>query len=72
MILANSLKTQLVDLKTALLKDDLFEVTYRNDDGNTQNYYMEIVNFDAQVETGENHNGTVQLIMVEPRQTTAR
>jgi len=65
-------KTQLVDLKTALLKDDLFEVTYRNDDGNTQNYYMEIVNFDAQVETGENHNGTVQLIMVEPRQTTAR
>ena len=65
-------KIQLEDLKTALLNDELVEVTYRNDDGNSQNYYMEVVSYDAQIETGHNHNGNVQLIMVEPRQTTSR
>mgnify|MGYP003147065068 FL=1 len=65
-------KVQLEDLKTALLNDELVEVTYRNDDGNTQNYYMEVVNYDAQIETGSNHNGNVKLILVEPRQTAAR
>ena len=65
-------KIQLAAIKTALLNDELFEVTYRNDDGGTENYYMEIVGYDAQLETGHNYSGTVQVIMVEPRQTAAR
>jgi len=65
-------RKQLSDLKTAMLNDRLVEVTYRNDNSEEQNYYMEVINYHAVTETGENHEGAVRVTLVEPRQTTAR
>jgi len=65
-------RKQLSDLKAAMLNDQLVEVTYRNDDSEEQNYYMEVINYHAVTETGDNHEGAVRVTLVEPRQTKTR
>lgn len=62
----------LTELKTALFKNELAEVTYRNDESNEQNYYGELIDLQTITETGEDHDGLVRITFAEPRQTTAR
>jgi hypothetical protein len=63
---------QIANVKASVLNDELVEVTYRDDDSELQNYYMEVINYDAFLETGHNYAGTVRVVMVEPQQTASR
>jgi hypothetical protein len=66
-------KQQIVDLKSALGSGTLVEVTYRNDDTESQNYYMDMTDLQSMEEAGgESEVGVFRTNFVEPRQSRDR
>jgi len=65
-------KKQLENLRTAVNNTTLIEVVHRDDDGNSQNYYMDFVDLRTLENTGRNHKALVLCRFVEPEQSTAR
>ncbi len=64
---------QILDLRAVLNSTTLFEVTYRMDNTNNQNYWMDLVDIPRPEEkSGLNAQGLFPLVLGEPRQTKAR
>ena len=64
---------QIVDLKSALASGTLVEVTYRNDNTDSQNYYMDMADLQSMEEAGgESEVGVFRTNFVEPRQSRDR
>ena len=66
-------RQQIEDLKSALASGTLIEVTYRNDNTESQNYYMDMTDLQSLEEAGgEAEVGIFRTNYVEPRQTRDR
>ena len=66
-------KQQIIDLKSSLASGTLVEVTYRNDDTESQNYYMDMTDLQSMEEAGgESEVGVFRTNFVEPRQSRDR
>jgi hypothetical protein len=66
-------KQQIADLKSSLASSTLIEVTYRNDNTESQNYYMDMTDLQSLEEAGgEAEVGIFRTNFIEPRQTRDR
>ena len=53
------------DLITAIESSELVEVTFVDDDGNTQNYFVDVTNVEDVEETGRGEIGQTRIAVVE-------
>ena len=59
-------KQQRADLLTALKSVPKVEMTFRDDDDDTRNFYVDVIAADQSEQTGHDERGTSRLVMVEP------
>jgi len=66
-------KTQRADLRAAMNNTTLLEVTWRDDDSNVENYYMDPEDLITEDESGRQYEtDQVDFVAVEPEQSTSR
>ena len=53
-------------LVTATEQDELAEFTFRDDDGNDRNYYVDVVSATGLEQTGHDESGRSRIMVVEP------
>jgi hypothetical protein len=56
---------QMANIRTAIASNDLLEFTFRDDGGNTRNYYVDVTQVTGLEETGHDERGIVRMVMAE-------
>lgn len=59
-------KTQRADLLSAISSNTLVEVTFRDDAGDTRNFWADIIQLTGLEETGHDERGITRLVVAEP------
>lgn len=65
-------KDQMTNLRSAVNNGTLVEVTWRDDTGDTQNYYMDFIDLRSLERSGRDHKSLVLTRFIEPEQSTSR
>mgnify|MGYP003148388307 CR=1 FL=1 len=61
-----SSKQQRADLLAVMKSVPKVEMTFRDDDGDTRNFYVDVITADSAQETGHSERGMSRVVMVEP------
>ena len=59
-------KEQRANLLASMQKNEMVEFTFRNDDGNKRNYYVDILQMRAFEETGHSEKGITRVVVAQP------
>jgi len=61
-----SAKEQRANLLSAVQSNSLVPYTFRDDDGNTRNYYVDVIQLTGLEQTGHDETGTTRVVLAQP------